>query len=216
MLHITKTSLALTLITLTLLGAVSAQADAYSGLRVGVNSRFGFGGEAVNQLQGYNEQEPDAEATVGVGLRLEYPVNRFFHLSFGPSFHWAKDEVMDNRKIDRTLHIDISPSLKLRTSYSNERGELYIDVPVGLTVTSVSDEEEDARFGQLKADTGLGWNAAVMVGTNYRVYDNISLQLELGWQGRGGSLDVSQANTDLEYEYSTHQFALNIGAFYTF
>jgi hypothetical protein len=216
MLNFTKKSLSLTLIALSVFAAVSANADPYSGLRVGVNSRFGFGGDAVNQLQGYTEQEPDAEATTGVGLRLEYPITNFFHLAFGPSFHWSKDEVMDNRKVDRTLHIDISPALKLRTSFHNERGELYIDVPVGLTVTKVSDEEEDLRFGQMKADTGLGWNAAVMVGTNYRVHNNVSLQIELGWQGRGGSLDVSQGNTDLEYEYSTHQFALNVGAFYTF
>ncbi len=214
MLFTPKRALSLTLAALVIFSATTATADTFSGLRVGVNSRFGFGGEVAQEWPG-GQAEPDAEATVGVGLRFEYPVADFFHIAFAPSFHWSKSEIMDNRKIDRNLHIDLSPALKLRTSFHNERGELYLDVPVGLTITRVSDEFEKASFNG-KADTGIGWNAAVMVGMNYRVYNNVSLQLELGWQGRGGELEVGSGNNSVDYEYSTHQFALNIGAFYTF
>jgi len=207
-------------LSLTLAGGAAAakKSSAVSGLRIGAGPVFGFGGE--NELEyGSSKRDYDEETTNGLALRAEYPLGRYVQLGFATTFNWWALEVQDNNNIDRNLYVDLAPSLKLRAPFMGGRGEVFVDVPIGLTIAKLSKESANALLTgtNSKAETGVGWNAGIMAGASIRVHGRFSIQARLGWQGRGGSIPIaSQQAQSKDLEYSLHQLALNFGAFYTF
>ena len=168
---------------------------------------------------------------MGFGLRVEYELHKHFHVGFLTNFQFWRTEPQDDSNADRNLFVDLAPVLKLRRGFHNERGEVFVEMPVGLTIAKFSDEGEKwvASFQNAsKPETGLGWNVGLMAGASYRVTGNLSVQARLGWQGRGGSYEMKGSSNEWsmpwqptqenkqDIEFELHQFSMNFGMFYTF
>lgn len=193
------------------LGGV-AQADNHEhDVRLGLKSVFGFGGEAKGKVAGYTGTiRDDLEPTLGFAVNGFYPLHRYLHVGLQTSFGWSISETSSDYDVGRTFVLDISPVLKGRLPLLNDKLELYVLLPIGLSV-SVPPDDANTAVGQV--DTGVGWNAGLQVGASYLVHEGFGLTFEIGWQGRG-TTNGTQINADLTT--TSHQFAMNIGMFYGF
>jgi hypothetical protein len=184
--------------------AAPAQARRGDGFRAGLLGSFGFGGEGESEFAGFKSAS-DNEATAGFVLFGEYPIMQYFAAGFEFGFLTFETEAMDAANQDRNKVLDFAPVLKPRFQYMGGAGEVFLKVPVGLSIVTPNDD--------VGSETGIGWTAGVLVGTSYFVYSGLALDLEMGWQGHGGTADLKGGG---EVDYSTHQFQLRLGAMWEF
>ena len=178
-------------------------------IRIGLKGAFGFGGRASATVDGYTGRlKDDLEPTTGFALYGEYPLHRYLHVGLQTAFGWSIGESADDANGDRTFVTDISPFAKARLPLLNDKLELFVLVPIGLSI-SVPPDAAAPYVGTV--DTGVGWNAGIQFGTTYFIHDGFGVSFEIGWQGRG-TTNGTQANADMTT--TTHQFEMNFGIFY--
>lgn len=143
----------------------------------------------------------DNNATVGAGIRLEFPLIANLSVGFQADLLSYATEIT-NRDIGghfdlwlKTRHYDqIKPNIAQ---------EYYLGVPVGFTVQSIATNPQFEREG-----ASLGWNIGALVG--YQLFvDRYGSLLEMGWR----RVDVrnEESGTDSVQTTVTNQFHLNIG-----
>jgi hypothetical protein len=180
-------------------------------LDVGIKAQFGLGGEYNIEIQN-QESDDDAEATVGFALFAQYEVFRYIDIGLLFGFNWLATEGMDDGNVDANAAIDIDALLKLKYPFMDGRFEIYLAVPIGLTIVVPSDDYE--KLFNVKPETGIGMNVSVLPGISYRFWGGLGAFLELGWVFRMAKHGFKGADAELEFNVS--QFALNFGLTYTF
>lgn len=189
-------------------GAGTAEASYGDGFRLGLLTSIGAGGETETESGG-GVSASDNRATAGFVVTGEVPVIRYLAVGLDFGVLFGETDGMHVADIDRTAILDITPVLKGMVPYQGGRGEVFLKVPVGLSVAIPSRDLEQATG----LETGVGWTAAVLAGTQYFVWDDLALQLELGWQGHGSNADLAFGG---DATSTTHQFQLRFGAVWEF
>jgi hypothetical protein len=181
-----------------------------SGLRLNLMGEFGFGGEFDTDKQG----DSDARASAGFGAYGVYPLFQYFSVGLNVGFMWNQSKAYDDLDYDKSLWVDISPALIGRVVFAGGRAEANVTIPIGLTVSVPGSKTNDFY------ETGVGWNAGVLVGIDYLVASKFNVGAKLGWQGHGARNEGKSAGNGLgdyaDLDYSVHQFALWFGAGWTF
>lgn len=180
-----------------------------SGFRMGLMGNFGFGGEYRYETTGFADSKDDADPSAGLTVFGEYPVGRYLvpGLQFG--FLSIQSDSGDTLNLDRSTYIDISPAIKGRYQFARNHGEVYVSVPVGLTIGVPSSDVEKSQ----NVETAVGWNAGVLAGANYNVWSRLGIIVELGWQGHGVSHSRTVGGDTM---VTVHQFALRTGFLWAF
>ena len=174
---------------------------------------LGFGGDAEFELDelGGIDGETDMELSYGLGFSYMHPLHENFVLGGQLGIaSWTVD-AFEDADFDRNSWIDISVVPQARLAVT-DIVELYASLPLGITFDFIG---EDDIFGA-EADTGFGFNFALMFGVRVAVDEDWGLLGELGYALHSfshGTEVLGQEGPDLEV--SAGQLQLNLGAYYS-
>ncbi|MFW5926142.1 MAG: hypothetical protein ACOCV4_08235 [Myxococcota bacterium] len=193
------------------LGGVAAPAAAQTQkdgaadrLRLGGFVSMGFGGEATLEEDDGNESEDDLDATGGFGFLVDFVP--YEYVGVGGLLRFAFWEA--DGGTDRNTVMDFS--LMPRGRYPFERGEVYLAVPVGMTIQLIPDQT--VLGADVDIDAGVGWNVGLLAGGQFLVTDNIGVFGHMGGMFRGAKHGVSAplvGSSDVKVK--TRQFVLELG-----
>ncbi len=144
----------------------------------------------------------DNNASVGAGVRLEFPVMGGLAVGVEVDLLGYKLQGSDR---DLSGHFDLWVKTRhLRAISSTLTQETYLGIPVGLSIVTFP-ENPALRRGQ----NALGWNIGVMVGGQFMVNGRYGTMLEMGWRR------VETYNEDLvagsKFSAISNQFVFNVG-----
>lgn len=149
---------------------------------------LGFGGNADGQFGGHYD------STLGGQFGFDAVVSRFVSLGAEARIGASKWEKLRDRS--KLIDLDFKPRLRLPL-----RGtpiELYIAVPVGLTIPRLSDAvDPGTNLGNGKA----GWNFGVGPGINLFLGDTFGINAEPIWM-------FHKFKDDAHHEYTLKQFSI--------
>ena len=196
--------------------------------RVSVFGKGGFGGELDGEIREVDDEdetsEPnelddaDMEMTQGVGAEFAYAVQENVLVGGRLSLNWVNTDELDDQDIDpsRLLNIDVVP--RGRLPLSGAPIDLYLAVPVGLTVNFPNDDlDSDFFLAETEFGTGVSWNLSVLGGATYWFGSSVGIFAEAGWyhQRVVFPLETTSNFTDetVEEIYSGvfNQFAATLG-----
>lgn len=198
-----------------LAGAASAQTGKKFQLRVG--NSLGFGGspkvEGATTFRGqtFNKYAGEMDVGIGIGAHVEFmaPVHRY--VLIGGTIGYSNLKFADLKDVDRAHFIDIDVSAKARYLFWNERAEVYVRLPIGLTV-SVAPDGLPAGYDGV---TTAGFNVSAMAGIQALFTRQVGAYFEMGVSHRSVTLESEAKTPAGEYvntlDIGTTQFAMNIG-----
>ncbi len=171
---------------------------------------LGLAGEVdaeVEALGTSSQNEVDLDASPGFGAGVDFGLHEY--VALGGLFRFlsmsSDDIVVGPYVIDvdvTVLDFDLLP--RLRYPF-DKKGEIYLAVPVGLSLF-IPDADD--------ADDELGWNISMVIGGLYAVSDNFGLFAEIGYFVHNGSTSRTVLGIDVETSLSAGQLGLSIGAAY--
>lgn len=159
---------------LSLLGGVSNASadlddnDRYDPRRLYGGLWLGFGGDA--EIDGDDNFAGDLETTVGGQVGLDWVTARYLSLGFEGRIGAVKWKAADRSKL---IDLDFKP--RLRFPLDNAPVELYLTLPVGLTIPRLGD------IGEQDGDGDLGWNIGGGAGVNVFFTESFGLNAEPIW-----------------------------------
>jgi hypothetical protein len=192
--------------------APMASSNSMGTIRAGFKTVLDVGGEADFDGLG-NIPDEDLEPTLGFAFFGTYQLLQYVHVGMLIGFGWLQTDWMEDHNIDRNFYMDISPMIMGAYPLLGGDLEIFAMLPIGLTISVFSDELEDEY--NINVETGVGWNVALMFGASYRVWEALRVMLEMGWQGRGAEHDIDNA-FGIDFDVSTHQFGIRLGAIWEF
>jgi hypothetical protein len=207
-------------VTLGIAGSASLKSDSIS-----------IGGIAATADQAVKRSD-DLEVSYGLAAQYMVPVHQYFVIggllgitSWQSSGSWT---IKDRGNVDanRNIAVDIAAVPEGRIALMKNL-ELYLAVPVGLTIDWLNELDNSASVGGLagakvEGNTAVGFMISVLLGVRLAVANNFGFFTELGYIHRQFSHEVTggvsvgtngisaKANADI----ATGQFALNIGAYF--
>jgi hypothetical protein len=200
-----------TVSSLSLLSATALADDGLDTPYVAPKLMLGFGGGTnvdFNRDSIFNaiDNEADLDPSYGIGIAGVNPMG-FFALGGQLSLiSWGADY----EDSARSLFFEISalPQANLALAIV----EVYLNVPIGLTV----DFADDEAYGPgNKVSTGLGWHLGFMVGARVGLGD-FGLLAEVGFIHRSFSHEIESelAMETWEVDMELDQAALNVGVYF--
>lgn len=164
---------------------------AQDGRRTPGNVRFygglgvGFGGES--DVEGHVPVFGDVDfdeffggdlvATFGVQVGADFVVHRFLALGLEYRFGMFNTERGKDDDVDRSKMFDFAFKPRGRYAFDSIPLELYLTVPVGLTIPRFSDEV----VGEDDVDERIGWNLGAGAGATYFFGRRLGVNLEPIW-----------------------------------
>lgn len=212
--------------------AASASARNNDNLQLRVGSSLGFGGSPTvdSTISGSGLQTKKAsfgmDLGVGLGVNLELiaPVHRYVLVGGTLSYNTWKIGAPGKEK--RAHFVDIDVSAKARYLFWRERAELYVRVPIGMTVSTTPDGLGNSN---MKGNATVGFNISAMAGVQAFFTSNFGAYFEIGVSHRSVTLEsegkvaatdrfgvISGYDATLEHSMGVTQFAMNIGVMYGF
>lgn len=153
----------------------AAAAEAAGNLRVYGGLRIGVGGgfkpvepEAPASMPNANDVIYTSPATPGIQAGAEYVLMKYFALGVETRLNWARTRAGDERVMLWDLVV------KPRSNYrlSSAPVELYVALPVGLSVSNWPEEIAEGKAGATLGISG---------GANYFFTSHFGLNVEMGW-----------------------------------
>lgn len=197
-------------------GTMSTGGSATAG--VNLNSINIGGGVAVT-----GSGSDKLRLSYGGGAQYMHPLHRYFALGGLFAAQSWQSRAGNSTNASRNLLLDLSlvPQGKLAVS---DTIELYISVPIGLTVDFFNQASLSAAGLSVSADTGVGYNLSLLFGARFALSRAVGLLAEIGYTRHAFSHDIrvdapnipgfmlsgTVANIDLTLE----QIALNVGVFF--
>ncbi len=186
---------------------VIAQASIVSAQDSGTNARvfaqllLGLAGEGSAEVEEGGQSQDiqgDLDPAVGVGAGADFGLHK--HIALGGLFRYVSIGGDSSAEV-AVLDFDGLPRLR----YPFEKGEVYLGVPVGLSLF-IPDFEG--------ADTEVGWNISVILGALHTPSEDFGLFAEVGYwvHNYSDSNDVAGVRVDISTTF-TH-VGLSIGAAY--
>lgn len=194
-------------------GAAEAQLSAHAN-RATLFFSSGFGGELESSSRGdvaADYPDLDLRTTLGFGGSVDFALLKYLSIGALTRLHFwgvSEDEIWIDQD-ERYPQLDLSGLLRVR--YPFDAAEVYLSVPVGLSLGWMRDINITG-VGTIDFATGVGWNAGLMVGGQYIVTDTVGFFAEFGytwrrirhaWDGPFGA--------DGSLRYSAGQLSLHAG-----
>lgn len=195
------------------------------GSRIVESDAVSFGGVNVN-VNDAARRKDNLDLSYGIAAQYMVPLHRYFALGgLLGVLSWQSKNASSSAS--RNLGLDIAVVPQGRLPITNTV-ELYVALPVGLTLDWWNEVENSASVGTLasakvEADTAVGFTVSLLAGARFALVDNFGLFTELGFMHRQFSHEVTlsaaavginfgsvKANADMTLD----QFAWNIGAFF--
>lgn len=169
-------------------GASTAAAQEY-----GTNTRL-FGQFILGVAGNVDVEELsyDLDPTIGFGAGADFGLHQYFAL--GGVFRFLSMSGEDSSSSLSVLDIDPLPRLR----YPFEQGEVYLGIPVGLSI-----------YIPEEGDSEVGWNLSFLLGGLYKISEEFALFAELGY------LLHFYSDSDSDADLTIGQVGLSIGAAYT-
>jgi hypothetical protein len=167
-----------------------------------IKPQLGLGGDV---------EGADLAPTFGGAVHYEHPLMKYFVLGGLVGLQSWNTELGNDQGLDRSMFIDVSVLPKARVAL-NERVELYIAVPVGITISFA----DGASLGGSDANTGFGWNLQPMFGGQFAIIDGFGIMGEMGYMLHSFShtLTLSDPNmTESDFDVDLQQFLVTAGVF---
>ena len=190
---------------------------------LGVGLMLGFAGEATIESASAGgvtvtpSQEPEADLELGIGGGVQYifPLHRYVALGGKLAvLTWRTDLEGDG---GRNLAFDLAVVPQLRVPVMSAV-ELYLSVPIGLTLDLLNEFDSDGVVGRFEADPGFGFNVAALVGARFAFNLDVGMFVELGYSLHSVTHDVSASiggpGVTVEFDVSWWQLALNAGVYF--
>ncbi len=209
--------------------------DAVLRFRIAALGQFSFGGAStsrvsqttnVTSLAPLTDLKSDLLATPGIGLLLELPVTRWLAVGLVFNVAWPKNETMVVGDISRDAFYGIDAIVKARWAFLPGRAEVWLGLPVGVTLCKFGADWEraykDFDLREVSVGTAVGWNLSLLAGLHWRVVGPLAVVLELGWTHTAIAFDVTRKLSPVAPEevyridVSTDQFSLDVGLSVTF
>jgi hypothetical protein len=204
--------------------ALPASAQVAGRLEVGLAGMLGVGHEGEVDSDRLGATDDDLDPSGGFALHALYTVLTFLDgggLDVGGRFAtlwWqAEDDIPAGVPVaDHGTLIDLSVMAKPRLRFLDERLEVFLKVPFGLTISVLEDLP-----GVTKGRTGAGVNFGLLPGVSWTFDGHWGLFLDLGyalhWVRHEGRFKAGLLGTISDtQEYTAHEFALNLGLAYRF
>jgi hypothetical protein len=190
--------------------ATPASAQRFDEPYLAAKLMLGFGGELQLEEDGtvlVDYDEADADPAYGVGLMGMNPLLGILGLGAQVSLmSWGADTPGDDPH-----HLFLDLSVIPQVNFSIAIIELYLNVPIGLTV-NFPDDEELGGTG-VEVSTGTGMHIGIMVGARLGL-GGFGLLAEVGYMNRNFSHDFEGPLGDVEIDYTLEQAALNLGVYF--
>lgn len=197
---------------LSLLGAVGAHAQATDEhrLRLYAGPGFGFGGESeldVSLGGGLGlDGEADLITTFGAQAGAEYLVHRYFAIGGEFRFGAINTEAGDDDDVDRSKLYDLVVKPRVRYPFARLPLELYLTVPIGLTIPRLSDDLTGQPLVDL--DEKVGWNLGIGGGITYLLSSRVGINVEPIWLMHWFTVEASTRLTSSDMDFAVRQFRL--------
>ena len=201
------------LATLALALCTPAAVEAQDGRRAPGNVRlyggpgFGFGGDldvdVDGPLGGNLQLGDDLVTTFGFQLGADFVVHRFIAVGFEYRFGAFNTEGGDDNNNDRSKMFDFAFKPRGRYAFDNLPLEIYLTVPVGLTIPRLSSDVP----GDL--DERVGWNLGAGGGATYFIGSRFGVNIEPIWLMHRFKVD---GPLGVDGTYTTKQFNLLLNA----
>jgi hypothetical protein len=137
----------------------------------------------------------DLVSTLGVNVRTDFPVARYILL--GPQFQlgaWRPDGPNAPAR-SYYFDIDFRPALRLPLQADKTAFQLWLAVPIGLTLNFL-DEEIDPTLEGL----AFGWNYAFAFGGAVHFSKKFGMFAEVGWMSHRFSHNRAEASGKVDFE----------------
>ena len=160
---------------------------------------------------GGDVNDADLDPTFGGAVHYEHPIVELFVLGAYAGIQSWNTTVGNDLGLGRSTLIDISVLPKVRVAL-NERLELYIAVPVGLTI----DFADGASLGGSDANTGIGWNLQPMFGGQFAIVDGFGIMGEMGYMLHKFSHTLTPSTpgaSEADVDVDMQQFLITAGVF---
>jgi len=154
----------------------------YGGLSIAA------GGELKLDDADFDEGGSELFPTIGFHAGADFVLMDYFSIGGETRFLFFKPEAIGDD--DRSFLWDISVKPRGRYAFDGMPLEVYLALPLGLTVPGIEGEAEGE----------VGWNIGIVAGANYFFSESLGVSLELGWhfhkfgiesgEGLGGEYDV--------------------------
>lgn len=147
-------------------------------------------------------EELDAGTTLGFNIRGDTPLAGYVLL--GPMLQlgaWSPD-VSPEQGSNYYVDLDLVIRLRAPLTTSKFNYQIWVGMPVGISIDVLGDEVED------KSAVGLGWNIGVLFGGAAHFTSKVGMFTELGWLQHKFAHD-GEVGPDLDF--ALRQFCLNIG-----
>lgn len=193
------------------LHGVAAADDGLDTPYIAPKLMLGFGGGTdvdfnSDSVLGAIDNEESLEPSYGIGIAGFNPMGLFALGGQLSLISWGEDR----EEASRSLFFEVSalPQLNLALAIV----EVYLNVPIGLTV----DFADDEAYGPgNKVSTGLGYHLGFMVGARVGLGD-LGLLAEVGFIHRAFSHEVENELTMMTWDVDMEldQAALNVGVYF--
>ena len=150
-------------------------------------------------------------ASAAFGLQYEYPIHRYILVGGLLGFGTWNNSFLNDSRIERSWFVDVDVVARARYPLMDGKIELYVSLPLGLSVSPLDD-----KLGDLTGtdwSTGIGWNIGLHAGVQWYFYRFLGAFFEFGWtyRGFGGRTTERLGGLTGEYDWGTHQAALSFG-----
>lgn len=143
----------------------------------------------------------DSDTTLGFNLRADQPVAKYVLL--GPMVQFSSWRPDSTPEASHNYAVDLDLVLRFRAPITTSKFnyQLWVGMPVGLSVNIVGDDNPDAKVG-------IGWNIGVLFGGAVHFTPKFGLFAEVGWAQH--RIEHSQdPRPDLDFKLQ--QALLNLG-----
>jgi len=178
-------------------------------LRVYGGLSFAAGGEIKHEDA---DDGVELSSTIGFQAGVDFVVMDYFAIGAETRFLFPKAEDLNDD--DRFFLWDIAVKPRGRYVFDDMPLELYLALPLGLTVAGNADALPIGEpllapvlpGNDANVDGKVGWNIGLVAGANWFFTENLGVGVELGWHFHKFGLESSLGRVDFDYQVKMNQF----------
>ncbi len=198
-------------------GNASNQDDPYFALKLmlGLAGSASAGNVSVGGTTFNASGSTDLHPTFGGGFEYMHPLHRYFVLGGLFGIHsWQT-----SGGGSRNLMLDLSLVPQGRFPVTPDV-ELFLGLPVGLTLDFLNNASASAAGVNVSAGTGVGFNLALLFGARFALSKSVGLLAEIGYTLHDFShtikvqTPIAGISASASADYTLEQLALNAGVYF--
>ncbi len=179
------------------------------GVRVGGGLVTGFAGNLELDVDAllFPDVDDDLKASIGFDAFVEYAFMRYLAIGARSSLVWWNADSFQDAEISRSFlwTIDALAKAKYPFAIENLAAEVFLAVPLGLTVSAPSGEIDG------NPDVAPGFNIAIMGGFALWFTETIGAYTQVGWQWHWVSHELREPDPNVDVAARLSQLRWTFG-----